>query len=43
MHRAHVVETETGVEQAQERADRATRVLILRLAQQKRAAALEIA
>ena len=39
----HVVERECRVEEAQEGADRATRVLVLRLAEQERRAPLEIA
>ena len=41
--RAHVVDAEAAVEQAQERPDRAGRVVVLRLAEQQRAAALEVA
>ena len=41
--RAHVVDAEALVEQADERADRARRVVVLGLAEQQRAAALEVA
>ena len=40
---AHVVERKRRVEEAQKGANRATRVLVLRLAKQKRRAPLEIA